>query len=120
MNKTDKKAKKAKKNDKTAKKRKLFAIVEAQNINCGSRNPCDDLYPWATLHKSRDAARDALREQMREVVNAAYEGFDDVEGPNIDDILDQIFEEGDEKCCEWFWNGGDRSVRWRIIEVEVN
>ena len=116
MNKTNKKTRK---NGKTAKKQKLFAIVEAQNINCGSRNPCDDLYPWASVYRSYDGARDALREQMREVVNACYEGLDD-DVPNIDDILDQIFEDGNEECRQWFWNGDDRSVLWRIIEVEVN
>lgn len=96
----------------------FYAIVEAQNIHNDSNNPCDDILPYAALYKSHEAARDALREEMREVVNACYEGLDDDECPNIDDILDEILDD-DSTPDRWSWSASDRDVVWRIVELDI-
>ena len=108
-----------KKSKETAQENNMFyAIVEAQNIHNDSPDPCDDLLPYAALYKSHEAARDALREQMRDVVNACYEGLDDDECPNIDDILDEILD-NDSTPDRWSWSASDRDVVWRIVELDV-
>lgn len=96
----------------------FYAIVEAQNIHNDSNNPCEDLLPHVTVYSSHEAARDALREVMRDVVNACYEGLDDDECPDIDEILDEILDD-DSTPDRWSWSAVDRDVVWRIEEIEV-
>ena len=55
---------------------------------------------------------------MRDVVNACYEGLDDDECPDIDDILDEILD-NDSTPDRWSWSASDRDVVWRIVELEV-
>lgn len=103
---------------KKGKPMKVYMIAEAQSIAQGSRNPCDDIFAYATAYPSHEAARDALREVMREVVNAAYEYCEEDEVPDVDDVLDGILDTENHDC--WTWNGTDRSVVWNIVESEVN
>lgn len=114
--KTTKKPAKAKKSAK-ARKRVFYTVAEAQNVAQGSRNACDDLFSYDTLHTSYEAARAALRESICEIVRAAYDGYDEDEMPDTKAILEEVL--ATENNDNWFWNGPDRDVVWNIIRHTV-
>ena len=80
----------------------------------------------AKAFDTREAALDGLREFLREEVNCAHSEahFEDLQdhGRDVDDILDDILEEGnfDEKGGFWKYDGTERSFFVRLIPTDIN
>jgi hypothetical protein len=79
----------------------------------------------AKAFDTREAALDELREFLREEVNCTHseEHFEDLQdhGRDVDDILDDILEEGnfDERGGFWKYDGTERSFFVKLIPVVV-
>ena len=80
----------------------------------------------AKAFDTREAALDDLRELLREEVNCTHseEHFEDLQdhGRDVDDILDDILEEGnfDESGGFWKYDGTERSFFVKLIPANIN
>lgn len=94
-------------------KNTIYVVAEAQNIPDNGTVP----YAYATVYPTKAAAKRGLRKMVKDIVQANYEGNDDIEASDINDEVNSIIQSGD--GTNWYWEANDRSAVWRILEVDI-
>lgn len=100
-------------------------------VGSSMRGPCSSDKEFAKslsgnvkAFSSRDDALYGLREFLRGEVNRAHSEahFADLNdhGTDVDDILDEIIEEGSEELGLWMYDGTERSFSVELCHVNVN
>ena len=100
-------------------------------VSSSMRGPCSSdnefaksLIGNAKAFSSREDALDGLREFLRGEVNKAHSEahFEDLHdhGRDVDDILDEIIEEGSEEQGIWMYDGTERSFSVELMLVNVD
>ena len=107
---------------------KIWMLVSSSVRNHG--DPKVEMTKGMTVNakafETREAALDGLREFLREEVNCTHSEahFEDLQdhGRDVDDILDDILEEGnfDEKGGFWKYDGTERSFFVKLIPTDIN
>ncbi len=109
---------------KEAKKAKIPVIKACIILNGVCEGPADEIAALVWAFSSKEKRDDALRGILRGLLNEAepenhWCEYDDL-ADNIDDVLDELIEEGKEYGDVYVYDGLEQTFRVEYAEIEID